>query len=223
RAKDRNSATQSSSSSLNAGPARTEGTPELHSIYLTIVENYRRAEAELASLREERLKLVLRAGLAFVPERRGSFFPHASLEQKAKEFIQMQKDRLLAVTTVAFFGSGITFSTIFSGTRGSIGLMSISWAAFTVSFSICVFIQYANPESLPYAVVAYPSRRIVLIHSVFLAGFASFVGIVLMGVAVATLDLRNEQAATDIDKRINRFATSRSAGVYMGRVDHGVE
>ena len=81
--------------------------------------------------------------------------------------------------------------------------MSISWAAFTVSFSICVFIQYANPESLPYAVVAYPSRRIVLIHSVFLAGFASFVGIVLMGVAVATLDLRNEQAATDIDKRIN--------------------
>ena len=81
--------------------------------------------------------------------------------------------------------------------------MSISWAAFSVSFSICVYIQYANPESLPYAVVAYPGRRIILIHSALFAGFASFVGIILMGVAVATLDLRDEQAASEIDKRIN--------------------
>lgn len=97
---------------------------------------------------------------------------------------------------------GITFSTIFSGTRGSIGLMSIFWAAF----SVCVFIQSTNPEKLPLAMVAYPRRRMALTHSILFAGIAPFIGIVLMGITVATLDLthlRNENAANQIDTRIS--------------------
>jgi hypothetical protein len=174
----------------------------LHSDFLTIVENQRRAESELSRLREERLKLVLLADLAFDPSNRGEYFPYPGVEEKAQEFIEKQRNRILAVSTVAFFGSGITFSTIFSGSRGSIGLMSYSWAAFTVSFSVCIFTQWLNPEKPPFAVVTYPRRRGVLFSVIYLAGFASFVGIVLMGVAVATLNLA-EDGASQVDTRIN--------------------
>lgn len=81
--------------------------------------------------------------------------------------------------------------------------MSFSWAAFSVSFSVCVFLQYANPESLPFAIVAYPGRRNFRVWVTLFAGFASFVGIVLMGIAVAMLNLRTENSASQIDTRIN--------------------
>ncbi|KAF8815222.1 hypothetical protein BYT27DRAFT_7249308 [Phlegmacium glaucopus] len=187
--------------SANTGPvALIEG---LHSEFLTIVENQRRAESELSRLREERLKLVLLADLAYDPPNRGEYFPYPNVEEKAQEFIQKQKDRLLAVSTVAFFGSGITFSTIFSGSRGSIGLMGFSWAAFTFSFSVCVFTQWLNPEKPPFAVVTYPRRRRVLFSAIYFAGFASFVGMVLMGASVATLNLAQEGSASQVDTRIN--------------------
>ena len=81
--------------------------------------------------------------------------------------------------------------------------MSFSWASFSISFSICVFLQYANPESLPFAIVAYPARRNIRVRVILFAGFASFVGIVFMGIAVAMLNLRNENGANQIDTRIN--------------------
>jgi len=80
--------------------------------------------------------------------------------------------------------------------------MSFSWASFSISFSICVFLQYANPESLPFAIVAYPARCNLAWVMLF-AMFASFVGIVFMGTAVAMLNLRNENSANQIDTRIN--------------------
>ncbi|KIK66767.1 hypothetical protein GYMLUDRAFT_912445 [Collybiopsis luxurians FD-317 M1] len=130
---------------------------------------------------------------------RGDSFPHADPEEQAKEFIQTQKERLLAVSTVAFFGLGITFSAIFSGTRGSIGLMSYSWAAFAVSFSLSVFIQWTNPPNPPYSVVTYPGIRTGRFRIIFAAAFASFVGIILMAVSVAML---TDGRASDIDARI---------------------
>ncbi|KDR66305.1 hypothetical protein GALMADRAFT_217152 [Galerina marginata CBS 339.88] len=130
---------------------------ERNSAYLTIVENQRRAEMELSKLRGERLKLILIAGLAFDPSVRGDYFPHPTVEDKAKEFIQMQNGRLLAVSTVAFFG----------------------------------------------IVVAYPGRRGGQIFATLLAAFFSFVGMVLMAVAVVRLDFRNEGNISNIDTRIN--------------------
>jgi hypothetical protein len=101
--------------------------------------------------------------------------------------------------------SGITFSTIFSGARGSIGLMSFSWAAFTLSFSLCVYAQWVNPTNPVFTVVAHPARRFYLAGMILVSTFASFVGIVLMGTAVATLDLNKEGTAlnvnTDIDTK----------------------
>jgi hypothetical protein len=97
---------------------------------------------------------------------------------------------------------GITFSAIFSATRGSIGLMSFSWASFAVSFSVCVYLQYAAPENLPFSIVAYPGRRNSMSIITLFAAFASFVGIVLMGIAVAMLDLGNKNSANEVDGTI---------------------
>lgn len=184
-------------------PAGGKPASELHSEYLTIVENQRRAVKEVRNLLKERLVLVLRADLAFQPDRRGDYFPFSTVEEKAKEFLQIYRNRLNVVTTVAFFGAGITFSAIFSATRGSIGLMSFSWASFTVSFSVCVYLQYASPEALPLSIVAYPERPPKMSFITLFAGFASFVGIVLMGIAVAMLDLRKKNSATEVDTTIN--------------------
>jgi len=81
--------------------------------------------------------------------------------------------------------------------------MSFAWAAFTVSFSVCVFLQYANPESLPFSLIAYPGRRNSRVFIMLFAGFTSFVGIVLMGIAVAMLNLRNENTANQPHSRFH--------------------
>ena len=81
--------------------------------------------------------------------------------------------------------------------------MGFSWAAFSFSFSICVYEQWANPERLPMAIVAYPGRRAGRLNAAGLAGASSFVEIVLMGVAVAMLDLSKDGSATQVDTKIN--------------------
>jgi len=77
--------------------------------------------------------------------------------------------------------------------------MSYSWAAFAISFTVCIYAQWLNPENPPYAVVTYPERRVALAWMIYFAAVASFIGIVLMGVSVAILDVKQE----DIDKDIS--------------------
>jgi len=78
------------------------GDADLHSEFLDIVHNLRKAENEvkfgdyfadtmgslmssqLSRLQEERLKLVLLANLAFEPTRRGESFPHSNIDEKVK-------------------------------------------------------------------------------------------------------------------------------------------
>jgi hypothetical protein len=48
-----------------------------------------------------------------------------------------------------------------------------------------------------------PGRRGFIFTLTLFAGFASFVGIVLMGAAVATLDLRQEGSVSEVDTKVN--------------------
>ena len=82
-------------------------------------------------------------------------------------------------------------------------MMGFSWAAFSFSFSICVYEQWTSPERLPMAIVAYSWRQARKLTAAMLAGASSFVGIVLMGVAVAMLDLSKGGSATQVDTKIN--------------------
>ena len=86
-----------------ARAAAVKGGDNLHSDYLTIVENQRRAEVEvnfwlirflfqdayqteimqLNGLRKERLTLIVIADFAYNPEKRGAYFPHPSMEYMA--------------------------------------------------------------------------------------------------------------------------------------------
>ena len=88
-----------SSNPTDAG-CEPKSDSELHSDYLTIVENQRRAENEVRAVHNffpmlnrttqvynllvERLTLVLRADLADRPEKRGDHFPHPTMEDAAK-------------------------------------------------------------------------------------------------------------------------------------------
>jgi len=172
-------------------------SPVSYSNYLNVVQDHRKAETELTRLLNERLKLVLLADCAFDAHERGDHFPHPSVEAHADEFVQTQKERLIAVSTVAFFGAGISFTTIIGATRGSIGLMSLSWAAFTLSFVICVFAQWIYPVKPTFSIVVYPGRRSFRFHTVFIAGSASFVGFVLMAVTLVML-----RVGTPVDARL---------------------
>jgi hypothetical protein len=98
--------------------------------------------------------------------------------------------------------TAISFSTIFSATRGSIGLMSLSWTAFSVSFSLCVYVQWTNPQDPTFAVAAYPHARILRFRAVFVAFLASVVGIVLMSITLLTLDLQWEGTPNTVDRKI---------------------
>lgn len=190
---------------------RREAQPEsdfdrdAYSTYLDIIDDQRRAESELARLLDERLKVVLLADFAYDTEKRGEHFPHPSIEAHTVEHIQNQKERLIAVSTVAFFGSAVTFSTVFSATRGSIGLMSLAWAAFSVSFSLCVWEQWINPQTPSFTVVAYPGRRVIRFWTIFLAAFASFVGIILMATTLVLLGLEKDGSVSTIGTSVNTY------------------
>lgn len=109
-----------------------------------------------------------------------------------------------------------------TGTRGSIGLMSYSWAAFSISFTICVYSQWTSPVFPAYTIVAYPARRNVKNNAIYAAGCASFVGIILMGLSVAILNIKREGDPVVVDTRINpSWAGVLSLAPYIIGFTHG--
>ena len=109
-----------------------------------------------------------------------------------------------------------------SGTRGSIGLMSYSWAAFSISFTICVYSQWINPVFPAYTIVAYPGRRNLKNNAIFAAACASFAGVILMGLSVAIINIKREGDPVVVDTRINpSWAGILSLAPYIIGFTHG--
>lgn len=109
-----------------------------------------------------------------------------------------------------------------SGTRGSIGLMSYSWAAFSISFTICVYSQWKNPVFPAYTIAAYPDRRNLKNNAIFAAACASFAGVILMGLSVATLNIKREGDPVVVNTRINpSWAGVLSLVPYVFGFTHG--
>ena len=99
----------------------------------------------------------------------------------------------------------MTFSTILSATRGSIGLVSLAWAAFSVSLTICIYLQWNKPTAPIFAIVAYPGRRAFkVLISLIACGF-SVLGLVFMGLAIAILDLEPDRDTSVVDTRIKTY------------------
>ena len=85
-----------------------------------------------------------------------------------------------------------------------------------MSFVICIFSQWISPIRPIFSIVVYRNRRISHFYTVFIAGSASFVGVVLMGVTLSTL-----RVGDAVDTRLNTRMTNVGGFISLASVAIG--
>jgi len=186
--------------------------------YLKLVEQGDQIERLIGKLHEERLDLVLKAGGAYDADFRGEHFPYRDLDERLDEFIDSSNRRLTANSSIAVFGAGLTFTTIFSATRGSLGLISLSWSAFAIAISICTVQQMFSKPCPRSKFVVHPGKRVNMGFLTTAASVANVAGIIIMGVALALLNTDDPSKVSSPDTRINAIIGGILSLVPVGLV-----
>jgi len=100
------------------------------------------------------------------------FLGHYSISAWSKEVQARSQDLCVLVTSIGGFGAAITYTTIFSATRGSIGLMSWAFVLFLMGLTLPMGSQIllswavAMPPTTKFPAIMLKSWRFIVTTSI---------------------------------------------------------
>ncbi|EED82183.1 predicted protein [Postia placenta Mad-698-R] len=136
----------------------------------------------------------------------------------AQKTLENHKDLIEALYQVSFVGAGLTYSTIFSATRGNIGLMCYAFALFNCGFTIpmvsIALLKWAASRPRE-ALFASPKIWSALLNVfLYVSGTAIAVAICLLNVTIVFLQFREDSDGVRTDSPAQFNVAPRPAGIF---------
>lgn len=136
----------------------------------------------------------------------------------AQKTLENHKDLIEALYQVSFVGAGLTYSTIFSATRGNIGLMCYAFALFNCGFTIpmvsIALLKWAASRPRE-ALFASPKIWSSLLNVfLYVSGTAIAVAICLLNMTIVFLQFREGSDGVRTDSPAQFDVVPRPAGIF---------